>query len=197
MVGLTSSNTTLTVANFKNGAEELLTNVGTNEGNFSVTRSTWDANNGYIIRNDGGGVFYRLKSFYRTEGTLSDPLLYIKKLTDMAGSPKMEGELVSMTQGIYFFNNSGEIAVYSPTTSTWQVGGPGVNSPTFRSLQDSTVPGYDQETQTLVASSDNDRRTYLSYDYSDRAFLRFNEADLTFVSLISRPSGEQFVCGVF
>lgn len=197
MIGLTSSDTTLTVSNFKNGAEELLTNVGAGEGDFSVTRSTWEGSNGYIIRNDGAGTFFRLKSFYRTEGTLSDPLLFIKKLPDMPGSAKLEGQMVALTQGVYFFNNSGEIAVYSPTTTTWAVGGPGVNSPTFRSLQDSTVPGYDKDTQTLLAASDNDRRAYLSYDYSVRSFLKFNEADLTFVSLISRPAGEQFVCGVF
>lgn len=197
MIGLTTSDTTLTVSNFKNGAEELFTNVGTNEGDFSVTRRVWDGNNGYIMRNDGGGVFFRLKSFYRTEGTLSDPLLFIKKLPDIPGSNKPEGQLVALSNGVYFFNNTGEIAVYSPTTSTWAVGGPGVNSPTFRSLQDSTVSGYDRDTNTLVATSDNDRRAYLSYDYSVRTFLKFNEADLTFVSLISRPAGEQFVCGVF
>jgi PKD repeat protein len=197
-VTLGQIDTTLSLSNFKNGAEELLTQVGSGTGGqFSVYRRTWNGNNGYIIRNDGVNVFFRLKSFYRTEGILSDPLLYIKKLTDMPGSTKVEGEMVSLTQGVYFFNNSGEIAVYSPTSSTWAVGGPGINSPSFRSLQDSTVSGFDSTANTLIAASDNDRRAYLSYDYSPNAFLRFNEADLTFQSLTPRPLGEQFVCGVF
>lgn len=197
-VTLGQINTTLTASNFKNGADELLTQVGSGTGGqFSVYRSTWNGNNGYIIRNDGVNVFFRLRSFYRTEGVLSDPVLYIRKLTDMPGSSKIEGEMVSLTQGVYFFNNSGEIAVYSPTSNTWAVGGPGVNSPTFRSLQDSSVSGFDNLSNTLLATSDKDRRAYLSYDYSPNVFLRFNEADLTFVALTSRPLGEQFVCGVF
>lgn len=197
-VTLGQINTTLTASNFKNGADELLTQVGSGTGGqFSVYRSTWNGNNGYILRNDGVNVFFRLKSFYRTEGILSDPVLYIRKLTDMPGSTKLEGEMVSLTQGVYFFNNSGEIAVYSPTSNTWAVGGPGVNSPSFRSLQDSSVSGFDNPANTLLATSDKDRRAYLSYDYSPNAFLRFNEADLTFVALTSRPLGEQFVCGVF
>ncbi len=187
--------TTLTLSNFKNGADELLTNVGSLD--YSVYRSTWKDNSGYIARNDGINVFFRIKSFYKTEGVLSDPLLYIRKLTDIPGSTKLEGNMVPLTQGVYFFNNSGEIAVYSPTANTWVVGGPGVNSPSFRSLQDSSVSGFDNGANTLLASSDNDRRAYLSYDYSSNVFLRFNEADLTFVSLIPRPTGEQFVCGVF
>jgi hypothetical protein len=197
-LGLTSSSTTLTNSNFLNGAEALLYNVDAGaQGDFSVTRRVWDNNNGYIVRNDGNGTFFRLKSFYRTEGTVSDPLQYIRQLAPMPGSSKSEGQMTSMTQGVYLFNNSGEILVYSPTTSTWLVGGPGAKSPAFRSLQDSTVTGYDSASQTLIATSDEDRRTYLSFDYSPRTFLRFNESDLTFVSLISRPSGEQFVCGIF
>jgi PKD repeat protein len=197
-VGLDRTDTTLTTSNFKNGAEELLNNVGTGTGgDFSVYRRTWDNNNGYITRNDGVSTFFRIKSFYKTEGVLSDPLLYIRKMPDMPGNAKLEGQMVSLTQGVYFFNNSGEIAVYSPTTNTWVVGGPGVNSPTFRSLQDSTVPGFDDISNTLIATSDNDRRAYLSFDYSASTFLKFNEADLTFVSLLSRPLGEQFVCGIY
>lgn len=194
-VGLGQIDTTLTTSNFKNGADELLTQVGSKD--FSVYRSAWKDSSGYIMRNDGVDAFFRLKSFYKTEGILTDPLLYTRKLADIPGSVKPEGRMVSLTQGVYFFNNSGEIAVYSPTTNTWAVGGPGVNSASFRSLQDSSVSGFNSTANTLLAASDNDRRAYLSYDYSANVFLRFNEADLTFVSLTPRPLGEQFVCGVF
>lgn len=194
-VSLGRTDTSLTTSNFKNGGDELLTNVGSED--FSVYRSTWSGNNGYFVRNSDTGTFFRISSFYRTEGVLTDPLLYIRKLTDVPGGAKLEGRLVTMTQGIYLFNNSGEIAVYSPTTSVWAVGGPGVNSPSFRSLQDSSVAGFDSESNTLLATSDDDRRAYLSYDYSENVFLRFNEADLTFVTLTPRPAGEQFITCCF
>lgn len=199
MTGLTNSTTTFTSVNYKNGAEELASNVGSgSSGHFSVYRTTYKDNNGYIARNDGVGIYFRIKSFYKTEGTsLSDGLNVIRKLTDIPGSAKLEGQLVSMANGVYFFNNSGEIAVYSPSTNTWAVGGPGVGSVSFRSLQDTSIVGFDEATNTLTATSDNDRRAYLSFDYSNNAFVKFTESDLSFVSLSSRPSGEQFVIGVF
>lgn len=193
--GLSQIDTTLTSSDFKNGGEELLTQVGSSS--FSVYRRTWNSSNGYITRNDGINTFFRLKSFYRTEGSATNLVSTIRKLTDMPGNAKLEGQLVSLTQGVYFFNNSGEIAVYSPSSATWSVGGPGINSASFRSLQDSSVAGFDSGSNTLLAASDGDRRAYLSYDYSPNVLLRFNEADLTFVSLTARPNGEQFVCGVY
>jgi PKD repeat protein len=198
MVGLGSSNDTLASSFYKNGADELGTNVGgVSAGNFSVYRSCYKDNNGYLVRNDGVGIYFRLKSFYKTEGTAIDALNSIRKLTDMPGSAKLEGQLVALANGVYFFNNSGEIAVYSPVTNTWAVGGPGSGSPSFRSLQDSTVAGFDEVTNTMVAVSDNDRRAYLSFDYSATAFLKFTEADLSFTALPGRPAGEQFVAGVY
>jgi hypothetical protein len=109
----------------------------------------------------------------------------------------MEGQLVSLANGIYFFNNSGEIAVYSPVTNVWTVGGPGANSPSFRSLQDTSVSTFDSTSNTLFAVSDNDRRAYLSYDYSTKAFIKFTESDLTFNTLPSRPTGSQFILGIY
>jgi PKD repeat protein len=198
LVGLTSADTTLTLSNFKNGAEDLLVNVGSGAGGyFSVYRSTWRDSSGFFVRNSDVNTFFRIKSFYKTEGITTDPLLYVRKLPDMPGAAKLEGQMVNLTQGVYFFNNSGEIAVYNTTANTWAVGGPGVNSASFRSLQDNTVSGFDSGANTLIAASDNDRRAYLSYDYSDNVLLKFNEADLTFVSLIPRPAGVQFVCGVY
>lgn len=195
LVGMTNSSTTLIGSNYKNGAEELMYNV--DNGNFSVYRSTYKDGNGYIIRNDGVGNFFRLKSFYKTEGTAVDGLNSIRKLADISGTVKMEGQLVSLANGIYFFNNSGEIAVYSPVTNVWTVGGPGANSPSFRSLQDTSVSTFDSTSNTLFAVSDNDRRAYLSYDYSTKAFIKFTESDLTFNTLPSRPTGSQFILGIY
>jgi len=187
-----------TSLNYLNGANELMTNVGAGSGgDFSVYRGTWQDSSGYFVRNDGTGLFFRLKSFYRTEGTQSAPIGTIRKLTDMPGATKFEGQMVSLSRGVYFFNNTGEATVYSPATNTWALVDPGSNSIEFARLQDSTVAGYDSAANRLVAISDGSSKAYLFYDYSTRAQLKFNETDLTFTSLPVRPSGEQFTAGLY
>jgi PKD repeat protein len=194
----------LTAENYLNGADELNSNVAVydSEGNssyghFSVYRSTWKNNVGYLLRNDSVGSFFRLRSFYRTEGTLSDPFLNIRKLQDMQGIVRTEGQLVSLSTGVFFLNNTGSVARYEPITMVWAAGGPGVNSLAYRSLQDSTVAGFDEESNPLLASSDGDRRAYLSFDYSSNVFIKFNEIDLTFSSIGSRPTGEQWLMTIY
>lgn len=201
---LTQSSTTLTTNNYLNGAGELTENVAIYDqsgnsiyGNFSAYRTAWKDNTGYILRNDGVGPFFRIKSFYRTEGTAGSPFTNIRKLQDIQGPTKLEGELVNMSTGVYFLNNSGSVSSFNPTENIWRSGGPGVNSLLYRGLQDTAVIGYDDPSNSLRAASDSDQRAYLSFDYSPNAFLRFNETDLTFVSLGGRPEGEQFVMGVF
>lgn len=194
----TSDSEALSSSFYTNGADELQNNVGDGaSGDFSVYRTTWKDSNGYIIRNDGTGIYFRFKSFYQTEGLLSNPIQLIRKMTDMPGSPKLEGQLVTLSNGVYFFNNSGEVVVYNPTTNSWASGGPGVNSSSFSALQDNTVADFDSTTQRLLATSDGDRSAYLSYDYSRNAMIKFNELDLTFTILPQRPAGEQFLMGVF
>lgn len=184
--------------NYLNNASELMTNVGGGTaGDFSVYRGVWKDSNGYFVRNDGTGTFFRLKSFYATSGTISNPVQTIRKLTDMPGATKFEGQMVALSGGIYFFNNTGEVTVYNPTSNTWSIGGPGVNSPDFVKLQDTTVTGYENPANTLVATSDQATHAYLFYDYSTRAQIKFTETDLTFTSLPVRPSGEQFAAGLY
>ena len=60
-------------------------------------------------------------------------------------------------------------------------------------MQDTTVVDYDDETNTLLASTDGDRNAYLSFDYSSNAYTKFNELDLTFTKLNSRPDGNQWI----
>jgi PKD repeat protein len=184
--------------NYKNGADELMQNTGLGtHGDYSVYRTCWKGHTGYIVRNDGVGPYFRLKSFYRTEGTLSEEFQFIRKLPDMPGSMKLDGQLVALSGGIYFFNNSGEIVVWNDTTNIWAVGSPSAASIPFRSLQDQSQPDFDELSNSLVATSDGDRRAFLSFDYSDRVFLKFNEATLSFSSLGSRPTGEQFLMSVY
>lgn len=191
-------------SNYLNGAQELTENVAVFDGNgssvygnYSVHRTAWKDNTGYILRNDGVGPFFRLKSFYKTEGTLSNQFINIRKLQDVQGPTKLEGQLTPLSSGVYFLNNSGSVSKYTPDTSTWSSGGPGVNSILYRNLQDTDVPGYDSVSNSLLVASDNDKRAYLSFDYSFNAFLKFSEIDLTFITLGSRPPGEQWAIGVY
>jgi PKD repeat protein len=206
-LGLSALSKTTSVfspASYLNGAEELLENVATyvedtipDDGYFAVHRTTWRNSTGYLLRNSSVGDFFRIQNFYRTEGTALDEFQTIRKLPDMAGTAKIEGQLVSLSTGVFFFNNSGAISAFNPASGVWETGGPGVNAASFRSLQDSSVADFDELSNTLVAASDGDRRAYLSYDYSTSAFTKFNEADLTFSALGSRPSGEQWLAGVY
>ncbi len=201
---LTVSSVSLDSFNYLNGAQELQNNVSIfNDagesiyGDFSTYRTAWKDNSGYILRNDGVGPFFRIKSFYRTEGTTGTPFLNIRKLQDIQGSTKLEGQLVQMSSSVFFMNNSGSVSSFNPTENIWRSGGPGVNSLLYRGLQDTTETGFDDPSNTLLATSDGDKRAYLSFDYSPNAFLKFSEIDLTFVSLGSRPQGQQWMLGVY
>jgi len=194
---------TFGVANYKNGADELRENEVSytgglpDQGHMSVYRSTWSNDAGYFLRNEGVGTFFRMKSFYKTSGVFGDLVQDIQKIQDMSGASRVEGQLVTMSQGVYFFSNSGAVSAYNPTSGVWGTGGPGVNSPAFRALQDTNVIGYDNPDQTLFCASDGDKVAYLSFDYSENAFIRFNETDTTFSSVSSRPSGTQFNMTIF
>jgi PKD repeat protein len=201
---LANAQITLNANSYKNGGGELMNNVVTydnsgvsQQGNMSVYRSCWRADSGYFLRNSGVGQFFRIRSFYKTSGSSTDPFVYINKLPDMTGSAKVEGELVSLSQGVYFFSNSGSVAAYSPVTGVWGTGGPWANAAAFRGLQDTSVIGFDNANQTLLAASDGDSTAYLSFDYSPAAFVKFNESDTTFSGVTARPSGAQWQMTIF
>ncbi len=200
----TTNSTTWTTSNFTNGADELLTNIDQFDGggvslygNFSAFRTSWKNSTGYILKNSNVGNFFQLKSFYATAGTTGNPAQTIKKLSDMPGPLTLEGALVSLTPGLFFFNNTGSISAYNPIGGAWETGGPGINSIAFRSLQDPTVAGFDDTSNSLLAASDGDHRAYLSFDYSVRSFLKFSAIDNTFSSLSNRPPGAQFAMGIY
>jgi PKD repeat protein len=174
---------------FKNGAEDIK-NYTLPSDSYSFQRSTWRDGSGYVLQNSGEGKFFRLKSFYKTSGTTSNPISEIKKINDLSGPTKTEGQLVNLSSAIFLFNNSGAISVFNSTTGVWSTGGPGVGSTAFKSLQDPTVTGFDDLNQTLFATSDEDHNVYISYDYSTKSFIKFNDIDLTFRYLGGRPGGE-------
>jgi len=198
-INLTSSTlTTSTFSNsdYLNGANELLTYPDSSPAYY---RSTFKNNKGYFARNDvGPGGFFRIRSFYQTEGALTDFATSIRKMPDIPGTARTELQLAALTSGVFVFNNSGEVSAFNTTSGVWTTGGPGIGAASFRSLQDSNVPNFAEIDQHLLVASDGDRRAYISYDYSPNAFIRFNEADTTFSSLGARPTNnEQFCLTVF
>lgn len=205
------SSWTLTTANYENGAEELLehpTNLwdGSSEpdnGYFAVYRACWKDQTGYLTRNIAPGSsdpalnYFRIENFYKTNSTATEEISGFTKLTNMPGTVKQEGELVSLMSGVFFFDNSGSISAYNTSSEIWEVGGPSSNSVTFRSLQDASVTGFDSRSRTLLAASDNAYTAYLSYDYSTSVFIKFNSQDLTYLSMGARPEGLQFMLSVY
>lgn len=201
---LATSTIAMTIDDFENGAQDLMQNISIYDnageptyGRFSVTRTAWKDNTGYLLRNDGVGPYFRLKSFYRTEGTVGSPFRTMRKLSDLQGPVKMEGQLTNLSAGIFFFNNTGAISLYDDTANVWKLVGPGVNSVAYRALQDTTVQGFDDPENTLLVASDGDYRAYLSFDYTENRLLKFNAATLTFSNLGPRPSGEQWIMGIY
>lgn len=190
------TSTNFTSSNYQNGADELTTNPDSYPATY---RTTFSGGTAYLARNEAGpGAFFRINSFYSISGVLNSYVQNFLKLQDIPGSAKTELQLATLTSGIYVFNNSGEVAMYNPTTSTWSTTGPGVGSTSFKSLQDTSVIGYADTSQPLLVATDGDHRAYLSYDYSPNAFIKFNDIDLTFTSLGTRPNGnEQFAMTVF
>ena len=203
LAGLTTSSATLTASNYFNGASELESNPSVYDvsgnstyGNFSVYRGAWKDSTGYFARNDGVGPFFRIKSFYRTEGSISNPFISVRKMQDIQGPTKVEAQATNMSAGIYIMNNTGSVSKFDDTATAWTTGGPGVNSLLYRNLQDTTVQGFDDPANKLLLTSDSDKRAYLSFDYSENAFIKFSEIDLSFKLLSSRPAGEQWLIGV-
>jgi len=204
LASLTNSSFDFTIGNYLNGSFELTEHVSVYDGSglptngfFAVYRASWRGNTGFFVRNDGVGSFFRIRSFYSTVGNITNLFEGVTKLTDMAGDTKTEGQLVTLTNGVFFFNNTGNISAYNADSGVWEVGAASSTSATFRSLQDDSVLGFDDPSNTLLAASNSDRIVYLSYDYSTAAFTKFNGADTTFTSAGVRPPGEQFMMEVY
>lgn len=196
--------TTLTSSSFENGADNLLSHpsvydgsgVATN-GYFASYRTAWKDSTGYILRNSAVNEFFRIASFYKTKGSISSPFSSMTRLPDMPGSAKTEAQVVPLLSGVFAFNNSGEICAWNDTSMVWEVGQASSSSLSFRSVQDTSASNFDNKSNTLLAASDKDRMAYLSYDYSDKAFIKFNGTDLTFSTTRYRPLGTQFKMGVY
>ena len=190
----------LSASDFENGADELLSAPfvqAPSSGYFASYRAAWKGQTGYLIRNSSVNEFFRFGDFYKTSGTLASPFGRLTKMPDVPGSVKLEGQLVPLFNGVFFFNNSGEICAWNDTSLSWEVGRANSTSLSFRSVQDTSADNFDDKSNTLKAASDGDRMAYLSYDYSTKAFIKFNGTDLTFTIMRQRPEGKQFKIGVY
>lgn len=192
------------VMTYTNGAEELMRNPTTflldgfpEYGHYSVYKTAWKDHTGYMLRNDCFGKYYTLKRFYKTEGTLSNFFMQMRKMADMPGSPRIEGELASLARGVFFFNNSASINIYNDYTNVWETASSALSVATFRSALDRSVNNCDKETNSLLVATDGAYKAYLSFDYSDNAFVKFSQADMSFTNIGPRPHGEQWQCGIF
>lgn len=166
-------------------------------GNFSAYRTCLRGRNAYIIKNNTVGTGFQIKAFFESTENTSYMINSFSRKADIIGPAKKEGILLNLSGGIYFFNNTGSISAYNTGTESWSVGGPGYNSVAFQELQDTSVQDYEDETNTLVGTTDGANTAYLSYDYSAKAFLKFNEVDLSFSLLSPRPSGTQWSIGCY
>ncbi|NIQ15280.1 MAG: hypothetical protein GTO02_13065, partial [Candidatus Dadabacteria bacterium] len=153
-----ASNETLEYSNFKNGGHELLSNAGvfnsnydSLHGHYSVYRTTWKDNIGYILRNSSLGEHLSLQNFYKTEGTLGAPFMNIVKLPDMPGDGNKEGSLVALSSGIYFFGNNGDAYCFNNIGAVWEL----VNSHNKIARK---------ELNSLLASSDSESKAYINIE---------------------------------
>ena len=168
----------------------------TTTGNFSIYRSTWKGNTGYFLRSSLVGTQITISNLYSTIGSVNDPFVALKKLQDIPSSTHTEGQLLTMSNGLFFFNNSSNISIYEDSSNTWYVAG-NESSLSFRSLQDKSVSGFDKESNTLLGVSNGDHFAYLSFDYSENSMIKFNNLELTFSKLPSRPRLKQWFMGIY
>ena len=178
------------------GSQDLLKHPTDGIGSAITTyRSAWSDRRGYFVKNDGVGIYYRLQPFYRTEGVPGQWVQSFLRLQDIqGGSPqKLSGSLESLSDGLYFFTNSGSVSYYDTVSSVWYETGPGHQSSNYRASHDPTVGNYESPSQSFLSASTGEDIVMLSYDYSPNAFFSFNRLTQTFLPATGgRPVGQQF-----
>lgn len=182
-------NDSIEYRNFKNGAHDLTTNPGVLDdkydaphGHYSAYRTTWKDSVGYILRNSNLGDQFSFQNFYKTEGTLGSPFNNLVKLPDMPGGDNKEGSLVSLSNGIYFFNNHGGTYCFNDSTLTWEL----VNSHNKVARN---------ELYSLLAASDSESRAYINIE--NTAFFKFNEIDMSYVTFNHGSINNQWLMSVY
>jgi hypothetical protein len=136
-----------------------------------------------------------MKNFYRTEGTVDAPVTNIRKLQDINGFIKTEGQLISLNTGVFFFSNTGSVSVFNTVENKWEI--ISVNANIFKNFQDTTISNYDNKDNSLLSCSDKENIAYLSFDYTNNSFVKFNAVDNTFLKMNPRPEGDQWLISIY
>jgi PKD repeat protein len=177
--------------NYKTGAHELTRNLGVfnknydaRYGHFSAHRTTWKGNVGYILRNKLLGENFSFVNLYKTEGTIGVPFQNMVKLPDLPGEHHKDGSLVSLVNGVYFFSDNGSAYCYNDSTNVWELVTP----------HNRIARG---ELNTVFAASDLENRAYINIDNLTNGFFKFNALDLSYTTLVHKPSGVQWLISVY
>jgi PKD repeat protein len=187
----TTSSEEIEYRNYKNGAQNLIlnpdvfdSNFNAENGHFSAYRTTWKNNTGYILRNSHLGENFSFREFYRTEGTIGLPFQNIVKLLDLPGENHKDGDLAAISNGVYFFNNSGMTYCYGNSTGTWELITP------HNKIAINDLDG-------LMATSDSDNKAYLSLEGINNGFIKFNGLDMSYTTLNQKPTDQQWHITLF
>lgn len=187
----TFANEEMQYKKYKNGAHDLTKhldvfdeNYDVKEGHFAGHRTTWKNHVGYMLRNAQLGHAFSFVNFYKTEGTIGSPLQNIVKLPDLPGDGHKEGELVSLSNGIYFFSTNGSAYCFNDTSNIWEM-----VTPHNRISRN--------ELDSLFAASDNENRAYVSIEGLTNGFFKFNAHDLSYTTLVQKPAGKQWLMSVY
>jgi len=187
LAGLVPITSELGNINYTNGAHDLIYNKlnfddngNPTFGHFSIYRSAWEGQAGYILRGININDNFSLVNFYKTEGTVIDPFINITKLPDVPSLTIRDGQMVALNGAIYLFGSDGEMFVYTREENVWKT-------------QTSNLPLGN--TEPLLATSDRESSVYLSFD--NGSFFKYDELNLTFKTLVRRPSGNQWLLTAF
>lgn len=180
---------TLEYKDYKNGAHELTQNPGVFDhnftaayGHFTAYRTVWKDNTGYLLRNSSLGEHFCFQDFYRTDGTIGSPFQGLVKLPSLPGNGHVEGSLVALNGGVYFFNNYGQTYCYNDQGGVWETVNPH-NRVAKRDLD------------KLLAASDESSKAYINIE--GVSFFKFNELDMTYTSLHQSPAKNNWLMMVY
>lgn len=182
VVGANIANDKIEFYNYKNGAHELMGNAVKFDdkgepygGHYSIYRTTWKDNTGYLARNEKMNSI-TFKSFYMTEGILGENFLNITKTTDMPLTEAEDIQLVPLETGIHSFGGN-DLCIFDDLTNVWK-----------------TTPSTLPPSNNLFATSDKTSKAYLS---SDKYFIKYDSVTNTYTNMNHQPADKQWLLTIY